>query len=76
MNNGSSGYSYTELKQLVEYMEMLEKENDRHRKENEELNEENEDLNKENEQLNRENGMLQNEVRKWREQWKMNQEYL
>ena len=69
MSNGSSGYSYTELKQLVEYMEMLEKENERLRKENEELNEENE-------QLNRENGMLQNEVRKWREQWKMNQEYL
>ena len=58
MSNGSSGYSYTELKQLVEYMEMLEKENERLRKENEELNEENEDLNKENEQLNRENGML------------------
>ena len=44
MSNGSSGYSYTELKQLVEYMEMLEKENERLRKENEELNEENEDL--------------------------------
>ena len=32
MNNGSSGYSYTELKELVEYMEMLEKENERLRK--------------------------------------------
>ena len=32
--------------------------------------------NKENEQLNKENGMLQKEVRKWREQWKMNREYI
>ena len=62
MSNESNGYSYTELKDLVEYMEMLEADNER-------LNTENERLNEENEQLNKENGMLQQEVRNWRKKW-------